>query len=73
MKTSGYIHVSQAKFKRYNFSLTKPISKDIDCISLLPRDFKCSRSDVVKASILVFKSLSEADQIEALRKISIEK
>lgn len=63
--------MSQAKFKRFNFSLTEPVSKDIDDLSLLPRDFKCSRSDVVKASILSFKNLAEVDQIEALRKICI--
>lgn len=61
--------MSQAKFKRFNFSLTEPVSKDIDDLSLLPRDFKCSRSDVVKASVMSFKNLSEADQVDALRKI----
>jgi len=64
--------VSQAKFKRFNFSLTDPVSKDIDEISLLPRDFKCSRSDVLKAAILSFKELSKAEQIENLRKVCVD-
>ena len=64
--------MSQAKFKRFNFSLTDPVSKDIDEISLLPRDFKCSRSDVLKAAILSFKELSKAEQIENLRKVCVD-
>ncbi|WP_156478819.1 hypothetical protein [Alcanivorax sp. NBRC 102028] len=65
--------MSQAKFKRFNFSLTDPVSKDIDEISLLPRDFKCSRSDVLKAAILSFKELSKAEQIENLRKVCVDR
>jgi len=61
--------MSNAKFKRFNFSLTDEISKDIDEISFLPRDFKSSRSDVVKAAILYFKQLSEIEKIEGLRKV----
>lgn len=64
--------MAQAKFKRFNFSLTEPVSKDIDEISLLPRDFKCSRSDVLKAAILSFKKLSKAEQIEILRKVCVD-
>lgn len=36
---------------------------------ILPRDFKSSRSDVVKAAILYFKQLSEIEKIEGLRKV----
>jgi len=61
--------VSQAKFKRYNFSLTEPVSKDIDDISLYPRDFKCSRSDVIKAAISSFKALPKSEQIKLLKRV----
>ncbi|WP_413664014.1 hypothetical protein ACG1BZ_00845 [Microbulbifer sp. CNSA002] len=64
--------MSQAKFKRFNFSLTDPVSKDIDDISFLPRDFKCSRSDVLKAAILSFKGLSKSEQIKILRKVCVD-
>ena len=64
--------MSQAKFKRFNFSLTNLVSKDIDEISLLPRDFKCSRSDVLKAAIFSFKELSEKEQVENLRKVCVD-
>ena len=64
--------MSKAKFKRFNFSLTDHVSRDIDDISLLPRDFKCSRSDVLKAAILSFKELSKADQIEILRRVCVD-
>lgn len=61
--------MTQAKFKRVNFSLTEQISKDIDSISFLPKDFKCSRSDVVKAAVLSFKNLSEEEKIIILREV----
>jgi len=57
------------KYKRYNFSLTPSVSKDIDIISLLPRDFRSSRSDVIKAAIKAFQDLPEEKQIEYLKKI----
>lgn len=61
--------MTQAKFKRLNFSLTEQVSKDINDISFLPNDFKCSRSDVVKAALLSFKKLSEEEKITVLREV----
>lgn len=61
--------VNKATFKRFNFSLTEDVSKDIDLISLLPRDFRCSRSDVIKAAILSFKKLSPDQQIHLLKSV----
>jgi len=61
--------MTQSKFKRVNFSLTEQVSKDIDNISFLPKDFKCSRSDVVKAAILSFKNRSEEEKIAVLREV----
>ncbi|MCD9490169.1 hypothetical protein GLP30_04915 [Photobacterium phosphoreum] len=65
--------MKKARFKRFNFSLTESVSEDIDAISLLPRNFKCSRSDVLKASILSFKTMSKAEQIEALKEVCVNK
>src|SRR5690606_24796685 len=42
---------SQVTFQRKNFSLTEAVSDEIDRISLIPRSFRSSRSDVVKAAI----------------------
>lgn len=64
--------MSQAKFKRFNFSLTERVSKDINEISFLPNDFKCSRSDVVKAAIHSFNKLSKADKLLMLREVCID-
>jgi predicted transcriptional regulator len=51
---------SQAVFKRYNFSLTKTVSADINTLS-----DKCigriSRSDIVKAGIEALKEMHEED------------
>lgn len=60
------------KYKRYNFSLTPSISKKINNISLLPRDFRCSRSGVIKATIIAFQDLPEKKQIEYLKKIHLK-
>ena len=57
------------KYKRYNFSLTPTISKEINLISLLPREFRCSRSDVIKGAIKAFLDLPEEKQIEYLKTI----
>ncbi len=59
------------KYKRYNFSLTEDISKEINKLSLLSRNFRCNRSDVIKASISAFKALSEKEQLKYLESISI--
>lgn len=59
--------MSQVKFKRYNFSLTESVSKDIDEISFYPRDFKCSRSHVIKAAISSFKLLPKSEQMHLLK------
>lgn len=64
------ITVTQQKFKRYNFSLTEQVSTSIDQLSLAPREFRSTRSDVIKAAISVFSRLPEKEQIEELRKIS---
>jgi Arc/MetJ-type ribon-helix-helix transcriptional regulator len=63
--------MNEATFKRYNFSLTESISRDIDEISLLSRDFRCSRSDAVKAAIKAFKELPPETQLLQLRSVCV--
>jgi hypothetical protein len=58
-----------AKFERMTFSLTADISKEIDRLSLVPREFRASRSDVVKAAIAVFAALPEDQQVMQLEQV----
>lgn len=58
------------KFERKTFSLNAEVDAQIDQLSYLPRDFKVSRSDVVKAAVGLLASLSEAEIIEVLRNSS---
>lgn len=60
---------SKATFKRLTFSLSDDVDACIDRLSLTPRDFRCNRSDVIRAALRAFDNLSEADQIEMLRAI----
>lgn len=53
-------------FERCMFSLTNEVSREIDRLSLVPRDFRASRSDVVKAAIAAFAALPESEQVKQL-------
>ena len=59
----------QKKFERYTFSLTPEVNKDIEAFTLVPREFKINRSEVVRAGIGLLKSLPEDELLEALRKV----
>lgn len=56
-------------YERYTFSLTSDVSKDIDQISYLPSDFRVNRSDVLKAAILLLKSMDKKEIISQLKKV----
>lgn len=56
-------------FERCMFSLTHEVSKEIDRLSLVPRDFRATRSDVVKAAVAAFSSLPEAEQLRLLKQV----
>lgn len=60
---------SNAKFERCMFSLTAEVSAAIERLSLVPREFRASRSDVVKAAIAAFTELPEAEQIKWLMQV----
>lgn len=58
------------KFERFVFSLTAEVSADIDKLTMHPKTFRVSRSDVVKAAI---QHLCEQDEFTintALAKIA---
>ena len=56
---------SKAVFKRVTFSLTDQISEEIDRLSLIPRGFRATRSDVVRAGVAALSAMSE-EQVVAL-------
>ena len=59
----------QRVYERYTFSLTPAVSADINRLSLVSREFRINRSEVVKAGIEALKALSEDDLIEKLRQV----
>ena len=60
---------SGVRYKRVNLSLDAQVDAELDRLSLLPRDFKASRSDVVKAAVSLLATHSEAEIIEMLRNL----
>ena len=59
---------SAAVFKRVTFSLTNQISEEIDRLSLVPRGFRASRSDVVRAGVAALAAMTEEQIVELLDK-----
>ncbi len=59
---------SPAGFKRITFSLSDQISAEIDRLSLVPREFRASRSDVVRAGIAALSAMTDEQLIELLDK-----
>ncbi len=56
-------------YERYTFSLTPEVSADIDELTLASREFRVSRSEVVKAGVEALKGLSREQLVEVLRKV----
>ncbi|VEI37138.1 Uncharacterised protein [Stutzerimonas stutzeri] len=65
MPRSNAPNQSAAVFKRVTFSLTDEISEEIDRLSLIPRSFRTSRSDVVRAGVAALAAMPE-EQLVAL-------
>jgi Arc/MetJ-type ribon-helix-helix transcriptional regulator len=57
-------------FVRTTFSLSKDVNRQIDKISLLPRTFRISRSDVIRAGIMALQNLEKAELITLLENAS---
>lgn len=60
----------KAKAERTIFSLTAKVNGQIDSLSLYPRTFKASRSDVVKAGVLALRAMSKADVVALLAQVT---
>lgn len=56
-------------YKTITFSLTEEISREIDMLALVPRTFRASRSDVVKAGIAALKRMKEEEYLALLNEI----
>lgn len=63
---------SAAVFKRVTFSLTDQISEEIDRLSLVPRGFRASRSDVVRAGVAALAEMTEEQLVALLDKVRRE-
>jgi Arc/MetJ-type ribon-helix-helix transcriptional regulator len=68
MPKSPHPAPSTAVFKRVTFSLTDQISEEIDRLSLIPRGFRASRSDVVRAGVAALAAMSEEQLVAFLDK-----
>lgn len=59
---------SEAVFKRLTFSLDAEIDKEINYLSLIPRSFRATRSDVVRAAIALLRAQSDSEIADLLKK-----
>ena len=57
-------------YVRTTFSLSKDLNKQIDKLSLTPRSFRATRSDVVRAGVLALLSMDRADLLKLLETAS---
>ncbi|MBF7144977.1 MULTISPECIES: hypothetical protein [Pseudomonas] len=57
-------------FVRTTFSLSKDINIKIDKMTLMPSEFKVTRSDVVRAAIIAMRKLGKAEIIALLEATS---
>lgn len=46
-------------FKRVTFSLTDELDKEIDRLSLIPRGFRATKSDVIRAAVALLAAQGE--------------
>ena len=57
-----------AKFKRLNFSLDEAVDQEIERLSLIPRTFRATRSDVVRAGIAALAAMTDEQISELMEK-----
>lgn len=51
------------------FSLTEAVNRDIDQLSLAPRSFKATRSDIIRAGVAALKAMPEQELIDLLARV----
>jgi Arc/MetJ-type ribon-helix-helix transcriptional regulator len=61
---------TSSTFVRTTFSLSKDVNRQIDKISLTPRNFRATRSDVIRAGIVALQNLDKAELLELLERAS---
>ncbi|KAA8698358.1 hypothetical protein FIV38_25940 [Pseudomonas proteolytica] len=61
---------TSSTFVRTTFSLSKELNRQIDKISLTPRNFRATRSDVIRAGIAALQNLDRAELLELLERAS---
>lgn len=59
-----------ATYVRTTFSLSKDLNKQIDKLSLTPRNFRATRSDVVRAGVTALLSMDRAELLALLENAS---
>lgn len=57
-------------FVRCTFSLSKDFNRQIEKMSLIPRTFRATRSDVIRAGILALQGLEKSEQLALLERAS---
>lgn len=60
---------NDVKPAKTTFSLTDAVNKDIDRLSLTPRSFKATRSDIIRAGVAALKAMPEQELVELLAQI----
>lgn len=64
--------VSQRVYKRVTFSLTDELDKEIDRLSLIPRGFRASKSDVVRAAVALLGDQSDEEISRLLQSVQVK-
>lgn len=60
---------NDVKPAKTTFSLTDTVNKDIDRLSLAPRSFKATRSDIIRAGVEALKAMPEKELIALLARV----
>lgn len=71
-KGSKQTTAKEKGYKRITFSLSDEVDKEVDRLSLVPRDFRASRSDVIRAAIALLGSIPEAEIARLIKETSIK-
>lgn len=71
-KNNGAAPVSQRVYKRVTFSLTDDLDKEIDRLSLIPRGFRASKSDVVRAAVALLGGQSDEEISRLLQSVQVK-
>lgn len=60
---------NDVKPAKTTFSLTDAVNKEIDQLSLAPRSFKVTRSDIIRAGVAALKAMPEQELIAHLARV----